>query len=114
MMTPSEVDRAVSRVIPLGTQVDALQVVMIGPDAVEVKARVAADHQWYQGIVQRRDWEDTAELTHARIQAVRDFCADQITHDDLPSGGLTNRAWCAQSVLNILNGLTDWQLKGAK
>lgn len=77
MMTPSEVDRAVSRVIPLGTQVDALQVVMIGPDAVEVKARVAADHQWYQGIVQRRDWEDTAELTHAAIEyngGRRDMC----------------------------------------
>lgn len=113
MMTPSEIDRAISRVIPLGTQVDALQVLMLGPDAVEVKAHVTAG-QWYQGIVQRRDWEDTAELTPARIQAVRQFCADQITHDALPSGGLTNRAWCAQSVLNILNGLTDWQLKGAK
>lgn len=114
MMTPTEVDRAISRIIPIGTQLDMLQVLMLGPDAVEVKVRVAADRQWYQGVVERRDWEDAPDVINARIQAVREFCADQITHDAMPSGGLTNRAWCAQSVLNILNGLTDWQLKGAK
>lgn len=57
--------------------------------------------------------EEDAELfalITARIGAVREFCAAQIVHDALPGGGLTARAWCAQGVLNILDGLTDWQL----
>lgn len=50
------------------------------------------------------------EKIDARIGAVREFCTAQITHDALPGGGLTARAWCAQGVLNILDGLIDWQL----
>jgi hypothetical protein len=46
----------------------------------------------------------------ARIEAIRSFCADQIEHDARPGGGLTDRAWCAQSVLNILDGKIDHQL----
>lgn len=47
----------------------------------------------------------------ARIDAVREFCAAAIEHDKLPnSNALTDRAWCAQGVLNILDGNVDWQL----
>lgn len=49
-------------------------------------------------------------LAAARIKAVREFCADQIVYDALPGGGLTDRAWCAQSVLNVLDGNIDSQL----
>ncbi len=52
-----------------------------------------------------------ALLRAARVDAVRDFCEAQIAHDAGKAGdGLTDRAWAAQSVLNILNGTTDDQL----
>lgn len=50
-------------------------------------------------------------LTDGRIRHIREFCAAQISHDALPGGGLTNRAWCAQGVLNILDGNIDDQIR---
>lgn len=53
----------------------------------------------------------SGDLIAARIDAVRDFCVDTIDYDEGKAGnGLTDRAWCAQSVLNILNGLIDDRL----
>lgn len=53
--------------------------------------------------------EDTVTLMGLRIAAVRKFCQDQIDFDAIPNG-LTNRAWAAESVLNILDGKIDAQL----
>jgi len=57
-------------------------------------------------------------IVEQRIDAVRDFCKDQLTWDAIKTsgngsakGGLTDRAWCAQSVLNILDGNIDDQLR---
>lgn len=57
-MTPTEIARAISKVIPDGATTDTLQVIMLGPDMVEVKARITAGGNWFQGVVHRRDWEN--------------------------------------------------------
>lgn len=46
-----------------------------------------------------------------RIDEVRNFCRSQIAHDRNPDQPfvVTNRAWCAQAVLNILDGNVDGQ-----
>jgi hypothetical protein len=54
-MTPEEIQRAINQVMGIA-EIDTLQVLMPGPDAVEVKARRAADGEWFQGVVQRREW----------------------------------------------------------
>lgn len=51
----------------------------------------------------------TDKIMPARVAAVRDFCNETISHDDLPHG-LTNRAWACRTVLNILDGNIDEQL----
>lgn len=55
-MTPTELNQAISRVVPDGAEIDAVQVLMLGPDAAEVKVRLAADGAWLQGVVNRREW----------------------------------------------------------
>jgi hypothetical protein len=54
-MTPEEIQRAINQVTGI-TKIDTLQVYMLGLDAVEVKARRAADGEWFQGVVGRREW----------------------------------------------------------
>ena len=57
-------------------------------------------------------WENLAELRiiAARVAAIREFSDAQIAHDARDDGALTDRAWCAQSVLNILAGNIDEQI----
>jgi hypothetical protein len=57
-MTLEQIARAVDDVRPAGADVEALQIVMLGRDLAEVKAR--AGGEWYQGIVSRDVWGDKA------------------------------------------------------
>lgn len=58
-ITQTEINRAVSHVLPDGpADLAMLQVIMLGPDLVEVKARRAADNEWFEGVVHRRHWAD--------------------------------------------------------
>lgn len=51
------------------------------------------------------------DLMSSRVEAVRDACKSSIEFDAGKAGlGLTDRAWLAQSVINILDGLIDDQL----
>lgn len=51
-------------------------------------------------------------LLSGRIEAVRTACKSSIEYDSGKVGpGLTDRAFLAQSVLNILDGLIDDQLQ---
>lgn len=52
----------------------------------------------------------TELLLAARITHVRDMCATWIRLDKTGPGTLTDRAWLAQSVLNILDGNIDRQI----
>jgi hypothetical protein len=45
-------------------------------------------------------------LLEGRVQHVRDLCLGALDRD----GAYTDRAWLAQSVLNILNGNVDAQI----
>lgn len=54
-LTSAEVQRAIDQLVVRGIALDRLQVVMIGPDVVEVKVRRATDRQWLQGIFQVAD-----------------------------------------------------------
>lgn len=56
------------------------------------------------------------DLAAGREQHVRDICKTAIQHDvGAPgwstTGGLTDRQWLAQSVLNILDGKIDRQIE---
>lgn len=52
-------------------------------------------------------------VTDLRIAAIRQGCVSAIEADAPRSGvSLSNRAWLAQSVLNILDGRIDDQLLG--
>lgn len=52
------------------------------------------------------------EVTQLRVRAaaIEELCTNSISHDTHHTGGLTDRAWLAQSVLNILEGKIDDQL----
>jgi hypothetical protein len=54
-----------------------------------------------------------SKIEKGRIAHVRDICSKAIDYDDGKAGvaGLTDRAWLAWSVLNILDGLIDAQIK---
>lgn len=56
-LTPGDVDRCVRRVLPGEPNYDMLQIVMLGPDLVEVKVRSTADRELYQGVVKRSEWQ---------------------------------------------------------
>lgn len=49
-MTPEQVQQAITKIVG-DVEIDMLQSVMIGPYAVEVKARVSDTREWFQGIV---------------------------------------------------------------
>ena|ERR1700757_4479471 len=49
-LTPDQLNAIVAKVVG-NVEIDALQVMMLGPWAVEVKARRAHDSQWFQGVV---------------------------------------------------------------
>ena len=52
----------------------------------------------------------TELLLAGRITHVRDICRSSIDQDRGKPGTLTDRAWLAQSVLNILDGNIDRQI----
>lgn len=51
-----------------------------------------------------------ALLVAGRIGHVKTLCQHAMDFDALPQGELSNRAWLAQSVLNILDGSIDPQI----
>jgi hypothetical protein len=54
------------------------------------------------------------ELIAGRIEHVRDICQTSIQHDSHRETGpthWTDRHWLAQSVINILDGKIDYQIK---
>lgn len=54
---------------------------------------------------------DDLLLVRLRMESIRTFCESNMVHDaGKADGGLTNRAWACQCILNILNGLIDEQL----
>jgi hypothetical protein len=52
-------------------------------------------------------------LLSARVEHVRDICTRAIEFDNrhTTANGLTDRQWLAQSVLNILDGKIDHQIR---
>ena len=54
-LSPAEVERCVRAVLPSGDY-DALQILMLGPDAAEVKVR-STDGRWFTGVVTRTQWQ---------------------------------------------------------
>jgi hypothetical protein len=50
MLSPNQLAAVVTTVVG-NVEIDALQVIMLGPDKAEVKARRTSDNQWFQGIV---------------------------------------------------------------
>lgn len=54
---------------------------------------------------------DDLLLVRLRMKSIRTFCESNMVHDaGKADGGLTNRAWACQCILNILDGLIDEQL----
>lgn len=49
-MSPDQLNALVTEVVG-DVEIDSLQVVMLGPELTEVKARRAEDSQWFQGVV---------------------------------------------------------------
>jgi hypothetical protein len=57
-----------------------------------------------------------AAIAAGRERHIRDMCQNAINHDvgapgNTTTGGLTDRQWLAQSVLNILDGTIDAQIR---
>lgn len=53
----------------------------------------------------------TRIIVDLRMKSIRTFCESNMVHDaGKADGGLTDRAWACQCILNILDGLIDEQL----